>query len=275
MGYAIRIIDDLFTGHKENVPNNAEFILGDIRKIHDLKKSLVDIECIIHLAAHVNVPESVKNPILSFDINTKGTLLLLEEARRHNIERFIFASTAAIYGTTGKKIPETFEKKPKNPYGLNKLMGEEYCKYYSRLYGLNTHILRYFNVYGPKKRGNAVDVFIRNALAKKPLVINGEGRQFRDFVYVKDVVRATIACFKSDRYGEIYNVGTGIETKVIDLAKEIIMATGTSSKIIFGPQRLGDIMGITADIAKIKSNLSFVPRYSIKNGLSETLSYYR
>jgi UDP-glucose 4-epimerase len=274
MGYQIRIIDNLYTGQKENVPNNAEFILGDIRNISDLKNVLSDIECVIHLAAHVSVPESVKNPILDFDINVRGTLLLLEEARRNNVERFIFASTAAIYGTTGKMIPETFEKKPKNPYGLNKLMGEAYCQHYSRLYGLKTNILRYFNVYGPKKRGNAVDVFIRHALAKKPLTINGKGIQFRDFVYVSDVVRATIECIMNDRYEEVYNVGTGIATKVIDLAKEIITATETNSKIMFGPQRQGDIMGITADITKINSDLSFVPKYSIKEGLTETIKHY-
>jgi UDP-glucose 4-epimerase len=274
MGYQIRVIDNLYTGQKENVPNNAEFILGDIRNISDLKNVLNDIECVIHLAAHVSVPESVKNPILDFDVNVKGTLLLLEEARKQNVERFIFASTAAIYGTTGKKIPETYEKKPKNPYGLNKLMGEEYCQQYSRLYGLKTTILRYFNVYGPKKRGNAVDVFIRNALANKPLTINGEGIQFRDFVYVKDVVRATIECLLSNRYGEIYNVGTGIATKVIDLAKEIITATDTTSKIIFGPQRQGDIVGITADIKKINNDLSYAPQYSIEEGLIETIKYY-
>jgi UDP-glucose 4-epimerase len=153
-------------------------------------------------------------------------------------------------------------------------MGEKYCQHYSRLYGLKTNILRYFNVYGPKKRGNAVDVFIRNALAQKPLIINGDGMQFRDFVYVKDIVRATVACFMSNRHGRIYNVGTGIATKVIDLAKEIVKATETNSKIMFRSQREGDIMGITADITKISSDLSFVPEYSIKNGLIETIKLY-
>lgn len=272
--YSIRIIDNLYTGQKENVPNNAEFIQGDIRNISDLKNALNDIECVIHLAAHVSVPESVKNPMLDFDINVKGTLLLLEEVRKQNVEKFIFASSAAIYGTTGKKIPETYEQKPNNPYGFNKLMGETYCQQYSRLYGIKATILRYFNVYGPKKKGNAVDVFIRNALAKNPLTISGEGSQFRDFVYVKDVVRATIECLMSDRYGEIYNVGTGIATKVIDLAKEIITATETNSKIMFGPQRQGDIMGITADITKINSDLSYVPKYSIEEGLIETIKHY-
>ncbi|WP_287589147.1 NAD-dependent epimerase/dehydratase family protein [Candidatus Borrarchaeum sp.] len=273
-GYSVRIIDNLYTGKRENVPKNAEFIFGDIRKINDLKDLLKDVECIFHHAAHVSVPESVRNPILDFDINVNGTFFLLEDARKHEVEKFIFASSAAIYGTTGEKIPETFEKNPKNPYGLNKLIAEKYCQHYYRLYGLKTNILRYFNVYGPKKRGNAVDVFIRNALAQSPLKINGDGTQFRDFVHVSDVVGATISCFLSDIHGEIYNVGTGIATKVIDLAEKIIKATGTSSKILFESPRPGDIKGITSDIKKIQRELSFVPQYSIEKGLLETLRFY-
>ena len=273
-GYPVRILDNLYTGRKENVPNNSEFIIGDIRKIKDLKEVLDDVECIFHLAAHVSVPESVKNPILNFDVNVKGTFLLLEEARRREVEKIILASSAAIYGTVGEQIPETHEKTPKNPYGLSKLIAEEYCQHYSLLYGLKTNILRFFNVYGPKKRGNAVDVFMSRALANEPLLINGDGTQFRDFVYVADVVRASIACFMNNRYGEVYNVGTGRATKVIDIAKRIIEEARTTSEIKFGPPRPGDITGITADIAKIKRELSFVPQYSIKEGLSETIKVY-
>lgn len=273
-GYPVRIIDNLNTGKIENVPKKAEFFLGDIRKTNDLKDVLKDVECIFHHAAHVSVPESVRNPSLDFDINVKGTFLLLENARKFDVEKFIFASSAAVYGTTGEKIPETFEKNPKNPYGLNKLIAEQYCQHYFKLHGIKTNILRYFNVYGPKKRGNAVDVLIRHALAQTPLIINGEGTQFRDFVYVEDVVEAIISCFLSDQYGEVYNVGTGIATKVIDLAEKIIVATRTHSKIMFGPPRPGDITGITADIEKIQRELSFIPNYSIEKGLLETLRFY-
>ncbi|MFX1521334.1 MAG: NAD-dependent epimerase/dehydratase family protein [Promethearchaeota archaeon] len=272
--YTVRILDNLYTGKKENVPINAEFIIGDLRNITDLKNALKDVESIVHLAAHVSVPESVKTPILNFDINVRGTFLLLEEARKHEVEKFVFSSSAAIYGTVGEKIPETHEAKPKNPYGLNKLIAEKYCQQYSVLYGLKTNVLRYFNVYGPRKRGNAVDVFIRRALANEPLLINGDGTQFRDFVYVRDVVKATISCLVNNRYGEVYNVGTERATKVIDIAKMIIDAAKTDSEIKFGPPRSGDITGITADITKIRRELSFDPQYSIKKGLSETIKTY-
>jgi nucleoside-diphosphate-sugar epimerase len=232
---------------------------------------------VFHLAALVSVPLSIEKPDLSFDINSRGTQLVLETARINGIKRVVMASSAAVYGNNQHLPLEEDElAKPLSPYGLDKSFGEQMSRLYSELYQMNVTCLRFFNVFGPRQPPDSpysgvVSIFAKKAATNQSPVIYGGGEQTRDFVYVKDVANALYLSMQSSLTGfHLYNVGSGNEITVNDLwdAFREISASPVIAKHL--PERSGDIKCSVADISRIKKDLSFIPSSDFKSSLLET-----
>jgi len=224
-GAKVTIVDDFSTGRKWNLSEKpSKIVKGDFAKENVLKKILPETDIIFHQAAHLEIFESVSDPIKEIDENIIKTVRLLEMSRKHDIDKFIFASSACIYGQANK-LPqnESDEPRPQWPYGVSKLAAERYCIMYHELYGMKTVSLRYGIVYGPREwYGRVLPIFVRRALANKPLFVFGSGEQTRDFVHVDDVVKANILSLNAKKaWGEAINVGTGNGVSVKNLAKMI------------------------------------------------------
>jgi len=282
--YNVVVIDNLESGSINNIEHLLDkivFIRGDIRD-----KNLLLETCrkhgvvkIVHLAALVSVEKVSENPIKGVETNIVGTLNVLETARLLDIEKIVYASSAAVYGEPVKiPIDEDHPLNPKNVYGATKLGGEALVNSYRENYGLKTISLRYFNVYGPRMQysdyAGVIIKFIINALMGKPLTIYGTGEQTRDFVYVEDVADANIQALESKITG-VFNIGTGIETSINTLAKKIIELTNSKSKIIHTQPRPGDIMRSVANIDRAKKILGWNPRKQLTQGLLKTIKYYK
>jgi UDP-glucose 4-epimerase len=214
-----------------------------------------------------SVPKSVDNPILTFETNINGTINVLEAAAVAKVKKVVFASSSAVYGDR-ELMTETDRTHPLSPYAVSKLIGEELCSVYSQMYSLPTVCLRYFNVYGERQSGEtlAVPTFIDCANNNKPLPIYGNGEQTRDYVFVDDVVAATITAMLSEKMTGAYNVGSGKSISVNELAKTIIKLTKSKSVIEYREARKGDPLHTRANINKIRKE-GFVPQWSIKAGL--------
>jgi len=273
------VIDNLYSGKVENVPENVKFIQADIRDYESIAEIISQADYVFHEAALVNVVESVEKPVLTEEINVLGTLNVLR-ALSEGHGKFIFASSAAVYGDN-QNLPLREEEKPMplSPYGVTKVSGEYYCKIFYELYGVPAVALRYFNVFGERQGYNqyagVISIFINRALKNEPLIIFGDGKQTRDFIYVKDVVKANVLVAEKERAnGEVFNVARGERTTILELAMKIIDATNSSSPIIFDRPRPGDIKHSQADISKIKK-LGFKPEYSLEEGLLRTIEWYK
>jgi UDP-glucose 4-epimerase len=281
-GYEIRIIDDLSTGKLGNIEGHlssgeVELIKGDIRDDSLVKKSLEDVNVVIHLAALVSVPLSVENPNLTFAINLLGTLNLLRSSIQKHVDRFVFISSCAVCGEPAS-LPVTEETRtnPISPYAESKLIGERYCLGFSERRLLSSVVLRFFNVYGPRQGMNeysgVITRFIDRCRQKLPLTIYGDGSQTRDFVNVRDVAEAIFASTKSNKAeGEVFNIGSGKPTTINELAHAILELTGVGSKILYEKPRAGDIKDSYADITKAKNFLSYEPIITLRDGLQVLL----
>ncbi|HIP88934.1 MAG TPA: SDR family oxidoreductase [Thermococcus paralvinellae] len=273
------VIDNLHSGRVENVPENVKFVQADIRDYESIVEIMSQADYVFHEAALVSVVESVEKPVLTEEINVLGTLNILR-ALSEGHGKLIFASSAAVYGDN-QNLPLKEEEKPMplSPYGVTKVSGEYYCKIFYELYGVPAVALRYFNVFGERQGYNqyagVISIFINRALKNEPLIIFGDGKQTRDFIYVKDVVKANVLVAEKKRAnGEVFNVARGERTTILELAMKIIDATNSSSPIIFDKPRPGDIKHSQADISKIKK-LGFKPEYSLEEGLLRTVEWYR
>ncbi len=274
------IIDDLSTGSLENIrelikKENVNFIKGSITDYDLLKESFKDIDFVFHLAALASVPESIKDPIASNSVNINGTLNVLMAARDNRIKKVIYTSSCAVYGDTEvMPVSETSPLNPKSPYAVAKLTGEYYCNVFSDIFNLPVISLRYFNVYGPRQNpmseyAAVVPKFISNVMKDKPPVIYGDGLQTRDFVFVKDVVRANILAALSRESGS-FNIGSGISTSIAGLAETIIRIFGKNIEPLHKDPRDGEIRNSRADISKARA-LGYAPEYSLEEGLMETV----
>ncbi|ENN96339.1 NAD-dependent epimerase/dehydratase [Methanocaldococcus villosus KIN24-T80] len=273
-GYDVIILDNLKTGNLNNVNEKAKFIKGDIRD----KINLRDIEVVIHQAAQINVRYSVEDPKYDADVNILGTINLLEAIRKYEIEKIIYASSGgAVYGEP-KYLPvdENHPISPISPYGLSKYVGEEYIKLYNRLYGIEFVILRYGNVYGerqdPKGEAGVISIFIDKMLRGERPVIFGNGKQTRDFVYVKDVAKANLLAMKWKN--EIVNIGSGKETSVNELYKIISEELKFKEKPIYDKPREGEVYRIYLNIDKAKS-LGWEPETGLKEGIRKVINWMR
>ena len=267
----VTVLDDLSSGKRENVPEEATFIEGDVRNATDLAQ-VGDVDVIFHEAAVVSVAKSVEDPASCHEVTTDGTIRALEFARRQDA-RFVVASSAAIYGEPeAVPVAEDHPTAPSSPYGIDKLTVDHYTRLYADLYDLPTVALRYFNVYGPRQTAGdysgVISVFRRQALAGDPLTIHGDGSQTRDFVHVDDVVRANLAAATTGATGEAYNVGTGEETSVLELAETVRAVADSDSEIVHEDAREGDIDRSLADISKASEQLGYEPSVDLADGLA-------
>jgi UDP-glucose 4-epimerase len=235
---------------------------------------------IVHLAANTSVQESIRRPLHSVRSNIEATCRMLELARKLDSEKFLFASTAAVYGDRRSSCLETDPPAPASPYAASKLASEYYCMVYSSLYGIPTIVLRYFNVYGPGQSDQYAGVitrFVREALHGKPPVIFGDGRQTRDFVFVGDVVRATVsALIRQVPGGTILNIGTGRATNIVFLAHLVLDLFDLKNlRPIHAPPRVGEVRHSQANISAARTKIRFRPQYRLAEGLSPTIEWLK
>ena len=276
--HKVVIIDNLATGNIKNINKKARFYkvsVCDKKKIDEIfKKEKIDI--VIHHAAQLDVRKSVADPCFDADVNIKGALNILEACKNTKVKKIIFASSGGtIYGECGTKAPdEKAFANPLSPYGVAKLSVEHYIKAYSELYGLKYTILRYANVYGPRQDVNGeagvVAIFIGRMSKNKEFFIFGDGKQLRDYVYVKDVVSANIKSLTKGN-NEIINIGTNKTTSVTKLAQELSKIIGYKNKPVFKPKRNGEFL----NISKAKKVLGWQPKVDIIKGLKNTVEYFK
>lgn len=275
----VAVIDNRRHAADYTPPESVKVIEGDIRDQQALARASSGADLIFHEAALVSVNESVEDPVGSHDVNVGGTLAVLERARQEGA-RVVFASSTAIYGEPGQlPVNESQVKSPESPYGAQKLNGDIYAAQYADLYGLETVSLRYFNVYGPHQRpgpyGGVISIFIDQALSNEPITVHGDGSQTRDFVHVADVVRANLMAAMTDRTGESYNVGTGTETSVLDLANRVRDLAGSNSDIVHEDTRDSDIDRSRADTRRAAGELGFTATVPLDSGLHDLIEWKR
>ena len=282
-GYEVVVLDNFYAGKTENIRHHLgsqgfNLVKGDIRNSEDVKKAAADTDVVFHLAAIVNVPLSVENPLLVNDVNVRGTLNLLEASLKEDIQRFIYVSTCAVYGEARYlPINEEHPIMPLSPYGISKFTAEHHCKIFYMIHGLKTVCLRFFNVYGPRQSegpySGVITQFINRLRQEKPPIIYGDGEQTRDFVYVEDVVEASMLTLKSQNCaGEVVNVGTGKPTTITELAKVLMRMFGEAGvKPKYAPVRAGDIQNSYADISKTERVLGYRPRIRLEEGIQRLL----
>jgi len=280
-GHSVSVMDNLSTGKIQNLNREAEFYKMDIvnpRIEKVFKKERPELLC--HFAAQMDVRRSVADPVFDAQTNIIGMLNLLENAVRFGTRRVIFASTGgAVYGEGGPiPTPEDYPPRPVSPYGISKLTGENYLYYYNITYGISYVALRFANVYGPRQdpfgEAGVVAIFSQKMLRNEQPVINGNGMQTRDYVYVEDVVDAVTASIYSD-ISDVFNVGTGIETSVKQLFRLLVEVTGKEIKEVYGPAKKGEQQRSCLNYDKIKKTLDWEPKVPLKEGLARTVAFFR
>ncbi|MBP7708032.1 MAG: SDR family oxidoreductase [Candidatus Aminicenantes bacterium] len=284
-GEAVRVLDNLSTGKRENLAGFAEsveFLEGDIRDLDTCRRAVEGVETVFHQAALASVARSVEDPLLNHAINVTGTLNMLVAARDAGARSFVLASSSAVYGDD-PAMPkvEGREGRPVSPYGASKLFDEKYAQAFHILYGLNTVALRYFNVFGPRQDPHSeysavIPLFVTKVLRGERPTIYGDGEQSRDFVFVGDVVRANLAAASSAAAaGEAVNVACGVGTTVNGLLEAVNGVLGTRVEARYAAARPGDILHSTADITKAARLMGFAPDRSFAAGLEETVAWYK
>jgi UDP-glucose 4-epimerase len=271
----VHVLDDFSRGKRENVPEGVHVHEGDIRTDAGRVFDEVKPEVCFHLAAQADVRVSVERPDFDADVNVIGTLHVLEAAREHET-KIVFSSTGgAIYGECDAPAREDHARAPLAPYGVSKLAGEEYIAAYNRLYGAEHVALRYGNVYGPRQdpKGEAgvVAIFMNLLREGRTPKIFGDGSQTRDYVYVGDVVAATLAA--AGHAGGVFNVGAGVETSVVELYERIQRAAGVEREPEFAEPRAGELQRSVLDASLAKQELDWEPQHSLDEGLAETWAW--
>lgn len=283
-GDKVKVIDDFSFGQMENlsgVLNKIELIKGDIRNKDLVAKAVDGVDYILHQAALRSVPKSLANPELYNDVNINGTLNILKASRDAKVKRVVIASSSSIYGEI-EKLPEREDFLPQliSPYGLTKLAGEYYARIFSRIYGLETVNLRYFNVFGPRQSleneyAVVIPKFITCILKDEPPPIHGDGKQTRDFTYVANVVHANIKSAVTPGIKcEVFNIACAKAYSVLDIVKYVNKILGKDIKPKFGPIRTGDAKHTLADISRAKKLIGFKPEIGFEEGLKKTIEYF-
>lgn len=279
-GHEAVVVDNLSTGKRRNLNRAARFYKLDIqswrleRVFRNERPALV-----MHLAAQMDVRRSVEDPVFDAQVNILGTLNVLEQAVRHGVRKVIFSSSGgAIYGEQ-QVFPatESHVTQPLSPYGISKLCGEQYLSYYQRVSGVQYVSLRYANVYGPRQdpegEAGVVAIFIRKLLSHERPIINGNGRQTRDFIFVDDVVEANLAAMGQEVQG-IYNVGSGQETSINDLFRMLVDLTKATCKEVHGPVKKGEQMRSVVDATKIRQEVGWESKVDLYEGLRRTVGFF-
>ncbi len=275
-------MDNLTTGKRENlapVAGDVELIVGDVRDLEATRRASQGVELVFHEAAIVSVPYSVEHPEETLAVNLTGTLNVLLAARDAGARRLIFACSAAVYGED-LELPkkESMKPAPVSPYGVEKIGGEQYLHVFSRLFGLETVSLRYFNVFGPRQDPSSpysgvISIFADRILGGRPITIFGNGLQTRDFVYVDNVVDANLlAAAREGVSGRAYNIACGARTTLLELAEQMGEVSGRSVSIAHAPPRPGDVQDSFADISLAREELGYAPLVPVKEGLGRLLA---
>lgn len=284
-GYNVRVFDDFSSGRHENLENvieNIELIEDTILNTTSLKEAMKGIDFVIHEGAVRSVSRSVADPFVSNKVNVEGILNVLKTAKEEKVKRFVFASSSSVYGESNK-FPQKEDDAlfPISPYAVSKLAGEYYSKVFTMTFGLETVILRYFNVFGPRQDpcslyAAVIPKFISLILNGKQPEIYGDGTQSRDFSYIENVVEATIsACFSEGISGEIFNIACGETHSLLELVEELNSILGTKVRPVFRPIRLGDVIRTKADISKASAMLNYKPRVKFREGLEKTIDFLK
>jgi UDP-glucose 4-epimerase len=281
----LTVIDDLSTGNLENIKDLVDnqiimFVEGSITDLDLLNKTFKNVDYVFHEAAIPSVPRSIKDPIKSNYTNVNGTLNVLVAARDSGVEKVVYASSSSVYGDTlvlPKK--EDMTPSPLSPYAVSKLVGEYYCRVFTETYGLPTVSLRYFNVYGPwqdpsSEYAAVIPNFISRVLNCKSPIVFGDGKQTRDFTFVKDVVNANTFAMNCKTCG-VFNIASGKRISINELAQLVIKMTSKDIDVVYDDSRPGDIMHSLADISKAKEKFGYEPRFDLTKGLEETLKWFR
>jgi UDP-glucose 4-epimerase len=282
-GDFVRVLDNFSTGKRENLEGlNVEICEGDLRDPSKVAEAVQGIDFIFHEAAFVSVPQSMDDPLPCFEINQRGTEYLLEAARKAGVKRVVLASSAAVYGDLETMpLEEGFSLRPLSPYAVSKRVDELYAEMYTRSFGLDVVALRYFNVYGPRQRPDsmyaaAVPIFARRLIDGKPVTIYSDGGQSRDLIYVGDVVRANLAASEHPNApGQVFNVCTGDETRIIDLIEILMDLFPNAPAPEFAPARAGDIYRSLGNPHKATELLGFKAQASLSDGLKAVVDWMK
>src|SRR5688572_3490031 len=283
-GHRVRVADSLITGKRSNLSHikGVEFLEGDMAEIEFARQAVAGCEYVLHQAAIPSVPRSVQDPLTSNRANVDGTLNVLVASRDAGVKRLVFAASSSAYGDA-PTLPK-HEKMPTNPlspYALQKVIGEEYLRMFTRLYGLETVAIRYFNVFGPRQDptspySGVISVFATALLENRPPTIFGDGTQTRDFTYVANVVDGVLrACQAPGASGEVINVATGGRISLNQLFEEMRKMVGGTVSPIYAEGRKGDVRDSQADITKARDLLGYEPIVSFEEGLKKTVDWYR
>ncbi len=280
-GASVIVLDNFSSGHRANLAPLSDVAVaeGDVRDATDVRGAMKGADVVFHLAASVGNARSVDDPIADSQINVLGTLNVLLAARAAGVRRVVYSSSAGIFGAL-KQLPirEDHPVEPDSPYGASKLAGEKHCLVFTKLFGLQTVALRYFNVYGPNQRydayGNVIPIFVHRVLHRQPLVIFGDGDQTRDFVHVDDVVQANLRAASSDATGA-FNVGSGTRVTINHLARLVADASGEDVAIEHGDPRPFDVRDSLADIGAARAAFGFAPSVNLATGLRGYVDWAR
>ncbi|MEW6187619.1 MAG: SDR family oxidoreductase [Thermodesulfobacteriota bacterium] len=289
-GHRVRILDNFSSGRKENIlllrkiaPGMLKVVPGDIRDQRTCARAVSGMDFIFHQAAQISVPASMNDPETTQEVNIKGTLNLLLAGKKAGIRRLVLASSTAVYGDNliekeaKKPKTETLAPNPLSPYALSKLVGEYYCRLFSRTYGVSAVALRYFNVFGPRQDPGSeyaavIPKFIVRLLRNQAPVIYGDGRQSRDFVFVGDVVRANLlACRRQGIEGEVFNIASGRSYNLLQLLGQLKKILRSDQNPVFEPARAGDIRYSSADVQKTRTLLGYEAKIPFSQGLLRTI----
>jgi UDP-N-acetylglucosamine/UDP-N-acetyl-alpha-D-glucosaminouronate 4-epimerase len=286
-GDRVRVLDNFATGKAENlvaIADDIELLSGDVCDEAAVKRAVAGCDVVLHQAALASVPQSVVDPLATHAACATGTLIVLHEARKAGVRRVVYAGSSSAYGNPPSSTEpkrESDAPSPLSPYAAAKLAGEMYSMAFWHSYGLETVVLRYFNVFGPRQDPSGpyaavIPLFIKAILSGKQPVIFGDGKQTRDFTFVENVVQANLlAASAQGAAGQTFNVGSGVAVSLLDLLKELNTVLGSKVEPIFQPARAGDVRDSLADISRAKTILGYQPAIGLSDGLRRTVEFYR
>ncbi len=283
-GDNVRVLDNFLTGRKQNLApflNDVELIEGDMTHYHVALKAIEGVDFVLHQAALPSVPRSIADPITSNHVNVNGTINILYAAMEKKVSRVVYASSSSVYGDSpvSPKV-ETLTPAPKSPYAVSKLTGEYYCRVFSRVYGLETVSLRYFNVFGPRQDPGSpysavIPKFLRAMLRGERPTIYGDGSQSRDFTFVANNVSANLlACTAPNVAGDVFNIACGTNFTLLELVAALNRILGTNIEPILGNERAGDIKHSLADVNAAREKLGYTPQISFEEGLKKLVENF-
>jgi len=282
-GYSVVVLDNLYSGKLENLDevrnnHNFRFELVDIRDVKGVENVFRGVDKVIHLAALIDVASSVADPFQTHEVNVTGTLNVLHEAVRHNVKKFVFASSAAVYGDAESlPISESTPLRPISPYGASKASGESYCYAFAAGFGLDAVCLRFFNVYGNRNDNSpyagVITKFLSQIAKREALTVEGDGKQARDFVNINDVVHGILLALENTHVkGGVFNICTGVPTSIKQLVNTLKKVTGKDLQTVQKRARTGDIQKSYGDTSKAIKELGFRSEVTLQHGLSMLLN---